>query len=246
MKYWVDLHIHSCLSPCAEDDMTPNNIVNMALIKGLDIIAVTDHNSVRNVRAVMEAGERSGLLVVPGMELCTSEEIHLVCLFLDYEKALSFESLVYENLPSVDNREDIFGAQIIMDSEDNETGRETRFLAGACGLDIETSINLARGFGGIVIPAHINRQSYSILATLGSIPPDYNFKYLEYSKHRGTVPLCAQIRDFIQVNPELGSYNYITSSDAHFLGDILEQEVALDLPDKSIQSLLHEFRGRRL
>lgn len=238
MKYWVDLHIHSCLSPCAESDMTPNNIVNMALIKGLDIIAITDHNSVGNVKAAMEVGERSGILVVPGMELCTSEEIHLVCLFPDYENALSFERHVYENLPPITNREDIFGAQIIMDANDNEAGRETRFLSGACGLDIETSLNLVRGLNGIVIPAHINRQSYSILNTLGSIPPEYGFKYLEYSKQKDTVPLCSQIEKFIQMNPELGSCNFINSSDAHFLGDILEQEIFFDLPDKSIQSIL--------
>lgn len=238
MKYWVDLHIHSCLSPCAENDMTPNNIVNMALIKGLDIIAVTDHNSVGNVRAVTEVGERSGLLVVPGMELCTSEEIHLVCLFPDYENAMSFGKQVYDNLPQVTNREDIFGPQILMDAQDNETGRETRLLSGACNLDIETAINLVRSFNGVVIPSHVNRQSYSILNTLGSVPPEYGFKYLEFSPHRGTVPLSAQIEEFIQNYPELGSYNIIHSSDAHFLGDILEQEAALDLPDKSVQSLL--------
>lgn len=230
MKYWVDLHIHSCLSPCAEDDMTPNNIVNMALIKGLDIIAVTDHNSVRNVKAVMDAGERNGLLIVPGMELCTSEEIHLVCLFPEYEKALSFESNVYDSLPPITNRENIFGAQIIMDSYDNEIGRETRLLSGACGLDIETSINLVRELNGVVIPAHINRQSYSILNTLGSIPSEYGFKYLEYSKN-------CYLEKLLMEYPELNSYDFIRTSDAHFLSDILEKEVALDLPDKSIKNL---------
>ncbi len=230
MKYWVDLHIHSCLSPCAEDDMTPNNIVNMALIKGLDIIAITDHNSVRNVKAIMEAGERNGLLVVPGMELCTSEEIHLVCLFPEYEKALSFEKHVYDNLPPIDNREDIFGAQIIMDADDNEIGREHRLLSGACALDIETSINLVRALDGIIIPAHINRESYSILNTLGSIPSEYGFKFLEYSKY-------SSLEKLLLDNPQLRSYNFIRSSDAHFLSDILEQEVSLELKEKTIENL---------
>ncbi len=230
MKYWVDLHIHSCLSPCAEDDMTPNNIVNMALIKGLDIIAITDHNSVRNVKAIMEAGERNGLLVVPGMELCTSEEIHLVCLFPEYEKALSFEKHVYDNLPPIDNREDIFGAQIIMDADDNEIGREHRLLSGACALDIETSINLVRALDGIIIPAHINRESYSILNTLGSIPSEYGFKFLEYSKY-------SSLEKLLLDSPELRSYNFIRSSDSHFLSDILEQEVSLELKEKTIENL---------
>ena len=159
MKYWVDLHIHTCLSPCAEDDMTPNNIVNMALIKGLDIIAITDHNSARNLEAVIEAGKRQGLLVIPGMELCTAEEIHLVCLFPELKEAMSFEKLVYDNLYPIENREDIFGSQIIMDQEDNVIGKESRLLSGASRLDAETALKEVRNLNGIVFPAHIDLKS---------------------------------------------------------------------------------------
>jgi len=235
MKYWVDLHIHTCLSPCAEDDMTPNNIVNMALIKGLDIIAVTDHNSARNLEAVIEVGNRQGLLVIPGMELCTAEEIHLVCLFPALEQARTFENLVYSNLYPIENREDIFGPQILMDHEDNVIGKETRLLSGACKLDVETAIKEVRRLDGVVIPAHIDRQSYSMLNTLGTIPSEYFFKYLELSKN------CS-IDKFLNENPSLGPYYYIHSSDAHFLGDILEQEVSLDLNDRTIESLLGLLR----
>ena len=235
MKYWVDLHIHTCLSPCAEDDMTPNNIVNMALIKGLDIIAITDHNSARNLEAVIEVGKRQGLLVIPGMELCTAEEIHLVCLFPSLELAHAFEKLVYSNLYPILNREDIFGPQILMDPEDNMIGKETRLLSGACKLDVETAIKEVRDLGGIVIPAHIHRQSYSMLNTLGAIPSEYCFKYLELSRN-------CPIEKFLSENPSLDSYHYIHSSDAHFLGDILEQEVSLDLKDKTIESLLDLLR----
>lgn len=230
MRFWVDLHIHSCLSPCAEDDMTPNNIVNMALLKGLDIIAITDHNSARNLEAIIGVGKREGLLVVPGMELCTSEEIHLVCLFPSLDSAISFQSHVYESLLPVENREEIFGAQILMDSSDNEIGRETRLLSGACNIDVQTAISLADGVGGVIIPAHINRQSYSMLNTLGAIPQEYGFKYLECTK------TCNQ-NAFIEEHPQFNIYELIKSSDAHFLSDILEQEVSLELEDKSLSSL---------
>ena len=231
MKYWVDLHIHSCLSPCAEEDMTPNNIVNMALLKGLDIIAITDHNSVKNLNAVIEVGNRQGLLVIPGMELCTAEEIHLVCLFPALERALSFEKLVYDNLYPIENREDIFGTQIIMDHEDNEIGKETRMLSGASKLDTETALKAIRNFSGVVYPAHVDRQSYSMLNTLGAIPPEYSFKYLEISKN------CV-LDEFLKDNPSLNSYKSIRTSDSHFLCDILEQEVSFDLKEKTIESLL--------
>lgn len=235
MKYWVDLHIHTCLSPCAEEDMTPNNIVNMALLKGLDIIAITDHNSAKNLEAVIEVGNRQGLLVMPGMELCTAEEIHLVCLFPELEAALCFERLVYGNLYPIENREDIFGTQIIMDSEDNEIGREARLLSGASRLDTETALKAVRDFNGIVYPAHVDRQSYSMLNTLGAIPSEYNFKYLELSKN------CF-INDFISENSSLNSYQYIRASDSHFLCDLLEQEIAFDIKERTVESLMAVLR----
>lgn len=231
MKYWVDLHIHSCLSPCAEEDMTPNNIVNMALLKGLDVIAITDHNSAKNLKAIIEAGSKQGLTVIPGMELCTAEEFHLICLFPELERALSFEKLVYENLYPIDNREDIFGTQIIMDSEDNEIDREQRLLSGASKLDTETALQAIRSLNGVVIPAHVNRQSYSMLNTLGAIPYEYGFKYLELSKN------CS-IDDFLREYPSLESYQFIHTSDSHFLCDLLEQEVSIDLKEKTIETLL--------
>ena len=171
MKYWVDLHIHSCLSPCAEEDMTPNNIVNMALLKGLDVIAITDHNSAKNLKAVIEAGSKQGLTVIPGMELCTAEEFHLICLFPGLEEALSFERFVYDNLYPIENREDIFGTQIIMDHEDNEIGKETRMLSGASRLDTETALKAVRNLSGVVFTANVDRQSYRCLTLWATLLP---------------------------------------------------------------------------
>jgi len=230
MKCYVDLHIHSCLSPCADEDMTPNNIVNMSLIKGLDIIAITDHNSGRNAEALVETGKQAGLVVVPGMELCTSEEIHILCYFRNTEKLTAFQNFVYENLPPVKNREDIFGTQIIMDSLDQEIGREDKFLAAASGLDVATAVGYVRELGGIVVPAHVDRQSFSMLATLGTIPEEYSFNYLECTCN-------CNLDELFKEYPELIRYSFLRSSDAHFLENILEPVFHLELPEKSIDGL---------
>jgi PHP family Zn ribbon phosphoesterase len=211
--------------------MTPNNIVNMALLKGLDIIAITDHNSAGNAIALIEAGKRAGIIVIPGMELCTIEDVHMLCLFPEPGKALDFGKIVYESLPNVKNREDIFGSQILMDSEDRETGHEQRLLSGACGLDIETALTQARSLSGIVVPSHINRRSYSMFNTLGAIPEEYGFHFVEYSKN-------CRPAEFIQEHPELSKYEFIQSSDAHFLSEIFEREISLEVKEKSIDALL--------
>ena len=117
-----DLHIHSCLSPCGDDDMTPANIVGMAMIKGLDLIAVTDHNSCKNCPAVLTMAEAYGLTALPGMELTTSEEVHVVCLFADLKDALAFDEYVYSHLMAVPNNEKIFGKREVWCAEAEWTG----------------------------------------------------------------------------------------------------------------------------
>ena len=128
MKLYYDLHLHSCLSPCGDNDMTPYNLVNMAKIFGYDIIALTDHNSCKNCESAMKIGERIGITVVPGMELCTSEEIHNVCLFPALHTAMEFSDYIYSTLPPVKNKEKIFGEQLVMDCEDGILQREEILL----------------------------------------------------------------------------------------------------------------------
>lgn len=236
MRLAVDLHIHSCLSPCSDDDMTPNNIVNMASLKGLDIIAITDHNSTGNCRSVIDAGKDLELLIVPGMELCTTEEIHLLCLFPSLESADEFGREVYDTLAPLKNREDIFGSQVLRDRFDIETGHEERLLAVASGMDAETAVARVRALGGAVIPAHINRESYSMLNTLGTIPPEYGFVYLECNKQ-------CNMEAFLKDHPELASGRFIRSSDAHFLWELLERESFLELEEKTIRCLIDTLNG---
>lgn len=236
MRYAIDLHIHTCLSPCADDDMTPNNIINMSRIKGLDIIAITDHNSAGNCVSVLEAAGGGDLLVVPGMELCTAEEIHLLCYFPDAALAADFQNEVYRNLLPVRNREDVFGRQIYMNSLDEETGTEDRFLAGACMISTADAISMVRSLGGAVLPAHVDRESFSMLYTFGSIPEEYGLKYLECSKR-------CQLDSFLQGREDLERYEFIRSSDAHYLQDILERESWLELEERSVKCFLERISG---
>ena len=124
MKINYDFHIHSCLSPCGDNDMTPQNIVNMAKIMGYDAIALTDHNTSRNCPAVMKVGEEVGITVIPGMDLCTAEEVHIVCLFPELQNALDFSDYVYSTLPPVKNRPSVFGDQLICNEQDEVIGTE--------------------------------------------------------------------------------------------------------------------------
>lgn len=231
MKYAVDLHIHSALSPCADKDMTPNNIVSMAVIKGLDIIALTDHNSGANLEAVYKCAKKSGLLFIPGMEVETSEEVHLICLFPDVWSALEMHCLVYNALPAMKNRDDIFGKQLIMDENDYITGEEERMLITATNLTVNKVFLLVKQLGGAVIPAHVDRPSFSMISNLGIIPEDRGIKYLEISRN------CDKYA-FRASKPELDGFRLIKSSDAHYLGDMLERESLLELKELSAQAVI--------
>ena len=212
---FYDLHIHSCLSPCGDNDMTPYNLVNMAAINGLEVIALTDHNSSRNCPAAVVAGEQTGILVIPGMELTTSEEAHVVCLFGELEQALEFSDYVYEHLPPVENRPDIFGEQLIMDNEDNVTGNLEKLLINATDISVMNVVPLVKRYGGFCYPAHIDKSSNSLIANLGGIPPECGFTVAEISKNGDDFALMTQFS-------ELKNMRRIHSSDAHYLENIAE------------------------
>lgn len=234
MKYAVDLHIHSALSPCADKDMTPNNIVNMARIKGLDAIAVTDHNSCANLKAVGKCAESAGLVFIPGMEVETSEEVHLICLLPGIAAAVELQRIIYSALPQMINRGDVFGRQLIMDETDRVIDEESRMLLTAAALTTGEICSVVRHLGGAVIPAHVDRPSNSILSNLGFVPEEPGFRYLELSRHCfGT--------GFVAAHPELGGYGTIVSSDAHELGGIMERESFLELDALSTEAVIGLF-----
>ncbi len=233
MDIALDLHIHSVLSPCGGSDMTPNNIVNMAYLKGLDAIALTDHNSAENVEAVMKLGIKKGIIVVPGMEVQSREEAHLLCYFAHLEPLSKLQQRVYENLPGK-NRPDYFGEQLIMDEKDRVVGHSDRLLIGSVDFSVEQIVNMVVKTGGKVVPAHVDRTSYSIISNLGFIPKDLDIRSIEISKPR-------ELDSFLRQHSDLKRYRIIHSSDAHRLGDILEREYFMDVKEKSVHGILAQI-----
>lgn len=197
--------------------MTPNNIVNMALLKGLDIIAVTDHNSAENLAPVLELGRKRQIIVVPGMEVETAEEVHAVTLFPDLKHALQVQKIVYDHLSEIKNREDIFGEQRILNASDEIVGRVEPLLITAAALSIEDVFRITEEAGGICIPAHVDRSSHSIFSNLGAIPEELPVKNIEISKDCDSA-------SFLEEHPGLADYGILRSSDAHYLWDISERE----------------------
>ncbi len=213
MNISYDLHIHSCLSPCGDNDMTPNNIVNMALLNELSAIAITDHNTTRNCAAAIKAAAGTGLIVLPGMELTTSEECHVVCLFRHVEDAEAFGLYVYEHLPDFPNRTDIFGEQLILNELDEPVGTEPRMLAGATDISVMDVVEVVSRYGGVAFPAHIDKSAFSITASLGDIPPECGFSACEIKDGARTDEIHTHY-------PITSGMLTLTSSDAHYLEDI--------------------------
>lgn len=233
MKLYYDFHIHSALSPCGDNDMTPNNLINMSIIKGLDAVALTDHNACENVRAAAAvAGDK--IIFIPGMEVETSEEVHIVTLFPTADAAEKMQRILTDSSPFIPNRPEIFGNQYIMDENDEICGEIDRMLVTASGLDIYTVVAAAKDLGGIAYPAHIDRESYSVLSNLGFIPPDLDISAVEITEKSRTA-----------LEGEYSNrYNIITSSDAHYLWDISERNHYIEVSDASVRGILNAISNR--
>lgn len=230
-ELYYDLHIHSCLSPCGDDDMTPANIAGMAAVKGLDVIAVTDHNSCKNCPAVLAAAQEYGILAIPGMEINTSEEVHAVCLFEELKAAMDFDAYVYERLMAFLNKEEIFGRQLIYNKEDEICGTVPNLLINATDISFEGLWELVRGFGGVMFPAHVDKTANSLIANLGFIPPDSKFVTAE-------VKDLGKLHRVRKENPYLEGCRIISNSDAHYLEDIHEPQLRLQVRERSVRGVL--------
>lgn len=231
MKYFYDLHLHSCLSPCGDMDMTPNNLVNMAKLLGLDVIALTDHNTSRNCETAMAVGREIGLVVIPGMELTTSEDIHAVCLFPTLEKALNWNDYVDSHRIKIRNRAEIYGRQVIMNERDEEVGEIEHLLLPATEISIMNAYAKVKEFGGICYPAHIDRDSLSILSVLGEIDEGCGFKTAELADK-------SKLEQLRTKHPILNTLNIVTNSDAHYLENMREAENFLELDELTPASVI--------
>ena len=231
-----DLHIHSCLSPCGDEDMTPANIVGMSSLKHLDVIAVTDHNSCRNCPAVMHWAQKNRISVLPGMELCTSEEVHALCLFSELSDAMNFDGYVYSKLIKYPNDEKAFGRQEIYDENDRLMDTEPYLLINAAAISFDELGKLMKEFHGIYLPAHIDKNSNSLLSNLGFIAPDADFTVAELAD-------ISRYEELAGKNPYLKKCRIITNSDAHDLGTINEAVNFLNCESSSRSDILKALKS---
>ena len=237
----ADLHIHSCLSPCADLDMSPRAIVETSLERGLEIIAVCDHNSAENVGAAIRAGAQKGLRVLPGIEINSSEEVHTLALFDSEKQALAMQELIYRHLQGT-NRPELFGDQVVANEFDEVEGFNDRLLIGATQLALNHVVKEVHRLGGLSIASHVDRPSFSILGQLGFIPPEIDLDGLELSRHLSPDGATSKL-------PEVSGFTLVTFSDAHFLDDIGRPATSFLLEAPSLTEIrmaLREESGRKV
>jgi 3',5'-nucleoside bisphosphate phosphatase len=212
-EYRLDLHIHTVLSPCTEiAEMTPRAIVRRALEKGLDMIAICDHNSARNTAATVRAAKGSTLKVIPGIEITSSEEVHFVGLFPTPASVEAVQEEVYSHLYG-ENKEEVFGYQVVVDEDDQVDDLDRRLLIGATTLRAEKVVDLIHQFGGLAIASHVDRGGFGIFSQLGFIPDTLKLDALEVSRR-------TDFQAARQRYPQCRDYTLIASSDAHTLEDV--------------------------
>lgn len=229
-EYRGDLHIHSCLSPCGEKDMTPKNIIESAKNRGLNLIGISDHNSCENVSAVLKMGEKLGIKVLGGVEITTEEEVHILGFFDNISQVLKIQEIIYQNLDG-ENDKDLFGEQLIVNEDDKVVGENKKLLISATKLKLNSVINLIQSYGGISIASHIDRQTFSIISQLGFIPEDLKLDAVEVSpnyKPQTTAP---------KGHPKLQNLPIVSFSDAHKLEDIGKCVTTFFVDDVTINEL---------
>jgi hypothetical protein len=235
-QLWADLHVHTVGSPCAELQMLPPLIVERALQLGLELIAITDHNSAENVLAVQRAAVGSGLTVIAGMEVQTQEEVHVVCLFPALEQALAWQETVYASLPDRPNPAEVFGAQLVVDEAGDFVRYNERLLLTSSALTIEAVVDGVRALGGLCIAAHVDREAFSLLANLGFVPPGLALAALEVSGHTSPEVFRAH-------HPELAGWPIVQSGDAHRLSE-MRAGLCLTVREPTLAELAMALRGQ--
>ena len=240
-KFKADMHIHSCLSPCGDWDMSPRRIIKKSLEVGLDLIAICDHNSVENAGVAIREGEKQGVQVLPGMEICSKEEVHILALFQDMDPARKMQSYVYTNLPG-ENKPEVFGCQVVANEIDEVLAENQRLLIGATQLGLHDIVNKTHELGGLSISCHVDRPAYGIINQLGFIPADLELDGVEVSRH-------VSLADAHTVVAGIEKFSCITTSDAHFLADIGQVWTIFQMAEPTIaeirKSLLQQD-GRRI
>lgn len=230
--YKTDLHIHTCLSPCADLDMSPKYIIKETKEQGIHIAGICDHNSCENVPAVRRHAQNQGgdVYIIGGMEITSNEEVHILALFDDEEKLLAMQKIVYDNLPGINNQKR-FGEQVLVNENDEVMGFNEKLLIGATELTIEDIVNFIHRLEGLAIASHIDREGYSIIHQLGFIPQNIKLDAVEVS-------YAGKKRDFTDL-----ALPIITSSDAHTVKDIGRGFTWFFMEEPNLQEIKKSFLG---
>lgn len=237
--YVAELHVHTVLSPCAEIEMIPPLIVRTALERGINLLAITDHNASANVEAVMKAARDSALTVLPGMEVQTREEVHMLCLFDTLEQLADWQRQVDAHLPDLENNAELFGEQFVVDETGAFVRRERRLLLASTRMTLEEAAVRVNALGGLAIPAHIDRKAFSLIANLGLVPEGVPFAALEITRHISS----AQARRRF---PQIGDLPLMQSGDVHRLDEMTGPMVlTMEAPTTAELRLALENRAGR-
>jgi predicted metal-dependent phosphoesterase TrpH len=234
-KFKADLHIHTCLSPCSDWEMSPKKIIQRSLDIGLDVIAICDHNTADNADAVMKEGKIQGISVLPGIEVCSKEEVHILALFDKLDKTLAMQEYIYANLNG-ENQPDVFGYQVVANEHDEVIGENPRLLIGATQLSLQAIVEETHRLDGLSLSSHVDRIGYGIIGQLGFIPPDLKLDGVEVS-HR--VNLATAREDV----PGIGSFPCVASSDAHYLDDIGKVSTVFRMAEPTVEEIIRALQA---
>lgn len=241
-QYRADLHIHSVLSPCGELEMSPVNIIERAKANRIDMLAICDHNSTRQVEVVRQLGQKAGISVLYGAEVTTKEEVHVLCLLPTLDAQIEFQEYIDKYMPEVDNIEHLFGHQVAVDDEERIVYNEKRLLLSAINQSIDKVQKKVAALSGIFIPAHAERVAYGLFSQLGLMPEGLFVDALEFSYRT--------LREqFVEKYPVSKNYALITSSDAHRLEGIGRAVTVFEMEEPTFEELklaLHDRNGRRI
>ena len=239
-RYKADLHIHTVLSPCGSLEMSPQVIVEAARTKGLDVIAITDHNSTRQCKVVARLAKKDGIMVLCGAEVTTREEVHCLTFFENFEKLDVFQDYLDEHLPEIKNNPDVFGHQVWVNEKEEIMGEEERLLISGLNQSIEDIEAKVHALDGLFILAHVDKKRFSIYSQLGFIPFDLKIDAM------GISPL-ADVVELQKKHPEMENYVLLRSSDAHMpdqIGQRYTEFIMEELSFEEIKLALRKENGR--
>lgn len=241
VEFIADLHIHTCLSPCAELSMTPRGIVERAASLGINILAVCDHNSAENVEVTRAVAKKKGIYVIAGMEINSLEEVHVLGLFSDAEGAWKMQEVVYQHLQAGENDEDSIGMQVVVNEDDEVLGFNKRLLIGATDLSVNSIVELIHSLSGIAVASHIDRDGFGIIGQLGFISPGIGFDALEISYQKTYEEALGLYGAYSQIP-------WVSSSDAHTIEDIGRRTSRLVLNHATFEEVCAALRpgGKRI